>query len=174
MGREPEAWEEKALERQKSRRAAAADGRQLPLGVNGLVRRRKASQRVKLMRTRRLCRHGSRSYRETRCLQRVERELWVGRGSRQLRWRVDVGETVDDEISWRYVSEQRWITAREQVASREARDSCEGKALKEENPRDGCGTKQGREAWACQETAERLREPESGTEAGVTSRLRRG
>lgn len=30
------------------------------------------------------------------------------------------------------------------------------------NPTDGCGTKQGREAQACQETAERLRKPESG------------
>jgi hypothetical protein len=63
------------------------------------------------------------------------------------------------------------MTAREYVASREVRDLCEGNTLEEVTPRDGCGTKQGREVRACWETAERLRKPESGTEAGVTARL---
>lgn len=71
------------------------------------------------------------------------------------------------------------MTAREQAAPRGVRDSCEGKALEEQQakakPRDGCGTKQGRSARVCQETletletletAERLRKPGSGTEAG--------
>jgi hypothetical protein len=40
--------------------------------------------------------------------------------------------------------------------------------------RDGCGTKQGHEAWACQETAERLREPESGTEVSLENSLLTG
>jgi len=34
--------------------------------------------------------------------------------------------------------------------------------------------KQGRETWACWETAERLRKPESGTEAGLTAMPRMG
>jgi hypothetical protein len=63
------------------------------------------------------------------------------------------------------------MTAREQVASRGVRDLCEGKALEEKKPRNGYGMKQGREVRACQETAERLGKPESGTEAEVTARL---
>jgi hypothetical protein len=41
------------------------------------------------------------------------------------------------------------MTAREQVASREVRDLCEGKALEEKKPRNGYGMKQGREVRAC-------------------------
>jgi hypothetical protein len=59
----------------------------------------------------------------------------------------------------------RWMTARELAAPRGVRDSCEGKTLKGK-PTNGCGTKQGRGARACQETAEGLRKPESGTGAG--------
>jgi hypothetical protein len=56
----------------------------------------------------------------------------------------------------------RWITAGEPAASREVRDLCEGKTLRKK-PTNGCGTKQGHEAWTCQEIAERLRKPESET-----------
>jgi hypothetical protein len=54
------------------------------------------------------------------------------------------------------------------VALRGVRNFREGKALKGD-PRNGCGTKQGREARVCQKTAERLRKPESGTGVGVTT-----
>jgi hypothetical protein len=40
-----------------------------------------------------------------------------------------------------------------------------GAKLRRENPTGGSGTKQGREARTCQETAERLRKPGSGTAA---------
>jgi hypothetical protein len=60
------------------------------------------------------------------------------------------------------------MTTRELAAPRGARDCCEGKTL-EGTTQHGCGMKQGREAWACQETAERLRKPESGTEVRVDS-----
>jgi hypothetical protein len=66
------------------------------------------------------------------------------------------------------------MTTRKPAASRGVRDPCEGNTLEGEKPRNGCGTKQGREARACQETAERLRKPESGTGAGVTARSTRG
>jgi hypothetical protein len=45
-------------------------------------------------------------------------------------------------------------------------DPCEGNTLKEA-PTGGSGTKQGRKTRLCQETAERLRKPESGTEVGL-------
>jgi len=54
----------------------------------------------------------------------------------------------------------------ELVASEDDRDSCEGNTLKE-MPTGGCGTKQGREVRLCQETAERLEKPESGTEVSL-------
>jgi hypothetical protein len=66
------------------------------------------------------------------------------------------------------------MTAREPVASRGVHDLCEGKALKERQPRNGCGTKQGRGTRGGQEPAERLRKPESGTGAGLDNLLLTG
>jgi hypothetical protein len=40
--------------------------------------------------------------------------------------------------------------------------------------RNGCGTKQSHEAWVCQETAERLGKPESGTEMSLDNSSQRG
>lgn len=50
----------------------------------------------------------------------------------------------------------------------------EGKALKEGDPRDGSGMEQGRRVRVCQETAERLRKPESGTGPGVDNPAQMG
>jgi hypothetical protein len=66
------------------------------------------------------------------------------------------------------------MTAREQVAPRGVRDPCEGKALKGRNPTDGCGMRQGREADAGREAAERLRKPGGGTEAGCDALASQG
>jgi hypothetical protein len=46
---------------------------------------------------------------------------------------VEVGETGDDKAPGTRPKRQ-WITAREQVAPRGVRDSCEGKALEEGIP----------------------------------------
>jgi hypothetical protein len=106
-------------------------------------------------------------------LRRVEREPIVVGGSRQPRSFVRGRLTKPKAIRRSRVrSARRWMTAREPAASREVRDSLRGEdSGGEKKPQDGSGMKQGREVRACQETAERLRKPESGTEVGVTTRL---
>lgn len=54
-------------------------------------------------------------------------------------------------------------TAGKQAVPRGMRDPDEEQGFEGQNPRDGCGTKQGRGARVCHETAEGLRKPESGT-----------
>jgi hypothetical protein len=61
------------------------------------------------------------------------------------------------------------MTAKEPAASRGARDPREGNARRDDL-RDGSGTKQGRKLELAH-TAERLRTPESGAEAGMTAHL---
>jgi hypothetical protein len=61
-----------------------------------------------------------------------EREPIVAGGTRQLRASAGVGETGGDKTAVIGVTARRWMTAREQVASRGDHDLCEGKALKGE------------------------------------------
>jgi hypothetical protein len=87
------------------------------------------------------------------------------RGSRLLRVSVVVGETAGWAARGAFQA-RGWRTAGELVAPRGDHDPCEGNTLKEA-PTGGSGTKQGRKTRLCQETAERLRKPESGTEVGL-------
>jgi hypothetical protein len=87
------------------------------------------------------------------------------RGSRLLRFGVVVGETAGWAARGAFQA-RGWRTAGELVAPRGDHDPCEGNTLKEA-PTGGSGTKQGRKTRLCQETAERLRKPESGTEVGL-------
>jgi hypothetical protein len=66
-------------------------------------------------------------------------------------------------------------TAREQAGPERALATpTRSKASEGRNPRDGCGTKQGREVRVGHETAEGLRKPESGTAAEVDGPPRTG
>jgi hypothetical protein len=79
----------------------------------------------------------------------VKRELIAVEGTRQLRESVGVGETGSKETRVDRISTSVDNCKEACGLERGAAISCEGNALKGgKNPRNGCGTKQGREAKA--------------------------
>lgn len=90
----------------------------------------------------------------------------------QPRESVGVGE-IPGEGAKGHVPERRWITVREQAASRGVRGLREGKALKEK-AHERLRHEIRSQSSSMLETAEGLRAPESGTGTVVTNRPVRG
>jgi hypothetical protein len=80
---------------------------------------------------------------------RAERELIAVGGARQPRQRVGVGETGGERSKVVRLRTRVDNCKGAKRASRGARDLLRGEPSEGRNPRDGCGTKQGHEAWAC-------------------------
>jgi len=169
-----EVREEKTSEGRKPKRVSAGGSGATRADVNGLAERIKASKRVKSSE-----RDGDTSGRPGgpgSALRRDERDLIVVGGSRQTR--PSGCERLTKPAVIRRSRVRLSTAADNRRGASGPREGCatlcEGKALKESEAQDGCGTKQGRETRVCQEAAERLRKPESGTEVGVTPCLERG
>jgi len=158
----------------KSKRVSAGGSGATRADVNGLAERNKASKRVKS--SQRDGNTGGRPEEPGSALRRVERDLIVVGGSRQPR-SIGRGRLTKPAVTRR--SQVRLGTAVDDRKGasgleRGARLFARGRLWRRDEAWGGCGTKQGREARVCQETAERLRKPESGTGVGVTACLGRG